>query len=215
MLSPRYDLAAIRRNNPLPTIVGAVTKLKVAGSEWKACCPFHSEKTPSFTIFSDGERYHCFGCGVGGDVIDFVQSLHGVALPDAAAMLGAGELPVVELQLSRNLRNNSRDDRVGEALAIWRAAVPVEGTVAETYLRWRGITIPAPMSLRYAVLPYGRRGSEHPCLVACVSSPEGPLQGIQRVFLAADGRGKADVPKPKLSLGKVAGGAIRLGPLDD
>ena len=209
----RLDLDAIRRDNPLPAIAGAVVKLRVAGGEWKGCCPFHSEKSPSFTIFDGGKRFQCFGCGAGGDVIDFVQSLHGVGLRDAATMLGAGELPVVELQ-SRQVVANEESDRSAEALAIWRAAVPVEGTPAETYLRWRGITIPAPLSLRYAVLPYGRGGSEHPCLVACVSSPEGPLQGIQRVFLAANGRGKADVPKPKLSLGKVSGGAIRLAPLD-
>ena len=210
----RLDLDAIRRDYPLPGVVGAVAKLKPVGNEWKACCPFHSERTASFTIFGEGKRFQCFGCGAGGDVLDFVQALHRVDLKGAAALLGAGELPVAKVSQQTAVKPEC-DDRLAEALAIWRAAGPVEGTPAERYLRHRGITIPAPLSLRYAVLPYGRRGPLHPCLVACVSSPEGPLQGLQRVFLADDGRGKLDVPAPKLSLGRVSGGAIRLGPLDD
>lgn len=208
---PRLDLDAIRRDNPLPHIAGAAVKLSRAGNEWKACCPFHSEKSPSFTIFAGGLRYHCFGCGMSGDVLDFVGRLHGVGLRDAAAMLSGGELPTVDVA---PLPANDAGDRLEEALAIWRAALPVEGTLAAVYLRWRGLTLEPPLSLRYAELPYGRRGPALPCLVCCVSSPEGPLSGIQRIFLAPDGRGKADVPKPKLSLGKVSGGAIRLGPLD-
>jgi DNA primase len=69
------------------------------------------------------------------------------------------------------------------------------------------------MSLRYSELPH-KGGRVYPALVACISSPEGPLQGIQRTYLAADGLGKADVPDAKLSLGKVTGGAIRLGSLN-
>lgn len=209
------DLAAIKRDNPLPSIVGAVVKLRRAGNEWKACCPFHSDRTPSFTIYSGGERFCCFGCGAQGDVLDFIQRVHGVVLVEAARMLGAGDLPTVQFA-SRPCADVAPLDtgRLEEARAIWRAAVPVEGTVAEAYLRWRGLAVDPPMSLRYAELRYGRRGPELPCLVCCVSSPEGPISGVHRIFLAPDGCGKADVPKPKLSLGKVSGGAIRLAPLD-
>ncbi|GAA5049721.1 hypothetical protein GCM10023208_08130 [Erythrobacter westpacificensis] len=206
------DLDAIRAQYPLPdVVVGAGAKLRRAGSEWKCCCPLHHERTPSFTIYSGGERFYCFGCGAGGDVLDFVQAWHGVGLREAAALLGEGELPSVSLP---PLPANDTNDRSDEALAIWRAAGSVDGTPAETYLRWRGITIEPPPSLRFAVLPYGKSGPDLPCLVCCVSSPEGPLQGIQRVYLAPNGRGKADVPKAKLSLGPVGGGAIRLAPLD-
>jgi DNA primase len=206
------DLAAIRQAHPLPAVAGGVVKLHRAGNEWKACCPFHQDRSPSFTIYSGGERFQCFGCGASGDVLDFIQRLHGVGLRDAAEMLGGGELPSVVLPA---IPANDQGDRADEALSIWRAAVPVTGTLAETYLRWRGITVEPPISLRYAELPYGRRGPALPCLVCCVSSPKGPVQGIQRIYLAAHGRGKLDVAKPKLSLGKVSGGAIRLAPLDD
>lgn len=207
----RLDLDAIRRDNPLPDVAGAVVDLKPAGREWKACCPFHSERTPSFTIFDGGQRFHCFGCGAHGDVLDFVQQLHGVGLRDAAQMLGAETLPKVKLPPMPAAPDKL--ETIAEAREIWRASSPASGTLAHTYLRSRGITIEPPISLRYSELPYGMGGRVYPCLVACISSPDGPLQGIQRTFLAGDGMAKAAVPKAKLALGKVSGGAIRLGPL--
>lgn len=65
--------------------------LKAAGREFTACCPFHAEATPSFTIFPGKdhvERFHCFGCGAHGDVIDFVRKIKGVDLVEALGMLG-------------------------------------------------------------------------------------------------------------------------------
>ena len=62
-MSAFLNLDAIRAANPLPSVAAGVVKLKRAGREWKACCPFHSEKTPSFTIYSGGRRFMCFGCG--------------------------------------------------------------------------------------------------------------------------------------------------------
>lgn len=216
METQRYeplDLDAIRRDNPLADVVaGAGVNLKPAGRDWKACCPFHSEKTPSFTIFAGGSRYKCFGCGASGDVLDFVQALHGVGLRDAAGMLVADTMPRVELPSLPPAPDKS--EQIAEALAIWRAAVSPARTLAETYLRSRAITCELPLAVRYAEIPYCRRGRDVPCLIACISSPEGPLQGIQRTYLADDGLSKLDVPAPKKSLGKVSGGAIRLGPLE-
>lgn len=203
------DLGAIRRDHPLPGVVGAVVKLQRAGNELKACCPFHSDRTPSFTIFDGGERYHCFGCGAGGDVLDFVQAMHGLTLREAANLLGSGSLPSVHISAPEF---PEEADRVDEARAIWRAAAPAKGTLAETYLRSRGLHLPIPPSIRFARLRYGSRGREHPCLVACIASADDKLVGIQRTFLNAAGTGKAAVPKPKLSLGRVSGGAIRLAP---
>ena len=83
-MNGRLDLDAIRAAHPLPGVVGAVVKLHRAGNEWKACCPFHADRSPSFTIYSGGTRYQCFGCGASGDVFDFLQRLHGVGLREAA-----------------------------------------------------------------------------------------------------------------------------------
>lgn len=203
------DIAALRAAHPLPAVAGAVVKLKPAGGEWKGCCPFHSEKSPSFTIYDGGARFQCFGCGAQGDVLDFIQKLHGVGLREAAAMLSGGSMPMVEVA---PLMQREEGDRLGQVREIWRNAQPAPGTLAETYLRWRGLDLPVPESIRFAELRYGRAGRTYPCLVACIASTDNALCGLQRTYLADDGQGKADVPKPKLSLGRVSGGAIRLAP---
>lgn len=205
------DLESIRDANPLPSVAGGVLKLNRAGGEWKACCPFHADRSPSFTIYSGGRRFMCFGCGAEGDVFDFVSRLHGVGLRDAAEMLGGGD--VITTEIAPLPPADEGSDRFEEARSIWRAALPANGTLAETYLRWRGISVAIPPTIRFASLRYGKRGREYPTLVAAVSDADGKLCGIQRTYLADDGKGKADVPKAKLSLGKVRSGAIRLAPI--
>jgi DNA primase len=195
-----------RAENPLPQVVGAHVRLQRAGNEWKGCCPFHPDKTPSFTIFDGGDRFHCFGCGASGDVLDYVRRLHDVTLVEAARMLGAGDLPRVDLPNPPA----SKQRRDAEALKIWEQAFSARNSPAEAYLRARGITTAIPPAIRYTRLPYGA-STPKPCLVAAVRDVAGNVTGIQRIFLTEDGKAKAWVPKPKLSLGTVAGGAIRLG----
>lgn len=62
-------------------------KVRTFGKRIKALCPFHNEKTPSFYIFTDTNSFHCFGCNAGGDVIKFVQKLHGLSFKDAIQFL--------------------------------------------------------------------------------------------------------------------------------
>lgn len=208
------DLDAIRRDNRLPDLAAHVVQLRAAGSEWVACCPFHADRSPSFTIFDSGRRFHCFGCGASGDVLDFVQRLHGVALPEAARMLGAGDLPKVALPPRAEFSDTVKaDEQRAKALAIWNRAIPAAGTLAETYLRHRAIQPPYPPDIRFLRLPCGDLDAM-PCLIAGLRDVAGEVTGIQRIWLAHDGRGKAALAKPKLSLGQVKGGAIRLGDLD-
>ena len=89
------DLDAIKRDHPLKGVVeSAGVKLQRSGNDWKARCPFHPDKTPSFTIYSDGQRFHCFGCQEQGDVFDFVQRRYGLAdLHAAADHLCGGDPP--------------------------------------------------------------------------------------------------------------------------
>ena len=204
------DTQAIRTNNPLPSIVAASVRLHRAGTEWKGCCPFHADRSPSFTIFAGGDRFHCFGCGASGDVLDFVQRANGVSLPEAARMLGAGDLP---MQVIPPRQPAEQVDRSPKARAIWSRTIAAAGTPAEAYLRYRGINLPYPPDIRFLPLPCDDLGLL-PCLVAAVRDVAGEVMGVQRIWLAGDGRGKADVAKPKRSLGHVKGGAIRLGELD-
>lgn len=211
-MNARFDLDAIRRNNPLPDVAARLVPLKAAGREWKACCPFHPDRSPSFTIFDGGRRFKCFGCGASGDVLDFVQRAYGVNLPEAARMLGAGEVPKIALPSIAPANADPAASRA-RAVSIWKRSIPAAGSLAETYLRFRGIVPPFPPDIRFARLSCGSRG-QMPCLVAAVRDVVGDVTGIQRIFLRCDGLGKADMPKPKLSLGAVKGGAIRLSDLD-
>jgi len=208
-MSGLLDLEAIRTANPLPVVAGAVMKLKRAGNELVGCCPFHADKSPSFTVFDGGRRFHCFGCAADGDVLDFVQRLHHVTLPKAAEMLGGGTLPRVTI--ATPVAGPDRQT-VAEARAIWMDAVSARDTAVQQYLAARSLTLPIPETLRFARLRYGKRGHLHPCVVALVTDVTGRPIGIQRTYLNAAGTGKAAVPKPKLSLGHVRGGAIRLAP---
>lgn len=205
------DIEAIRQSNPLPEVVGAVVSLKRVGKEWLGCCPFHADRSPSFTIYDDGRRFQCFGCGAHGDVFDFVQRLNQISLPEAAKMLRAGGETAPKAAITK--RAAEELDRSANARAIWERTVAATGTLAEEYLRHRGLYLPIPPDIRFACLPCEARGSL-PCLVAAIRDFSGTLSGIQRIWLAYDGQGKADVSKPKRSLGRVKGGAIRLGELD-
>lgn len=207
-------LQAIRQANPLTEIAARLVHLRPSGGELTGCCPFHRDQTPSFTIYDGGRRFKCFGCGAGGDVLDFVSRAYGVDLSGAARMLGAGDLPTAAISRGEFPASRIfRPERMAQARAIWQAAIPAAGTLAETYLRGRAIDPPYPAALRFARLRYGKEGVR-PCLVCAVRDPGGEVTGIQRIWLADDGRGKAAVSQPKLSLGRLRGGAIRLGDPD-
>jgi DNA primase len=203
------DVEAFKSRYSIPAVVNASTKLRRCGDEWVGLCPFHSESTPSFFIFNGGTRFHCFGCGEGGDVLDFVRKLYNVSLADAAAMLGASALPMPN-SLVLDARQPSRAERTVRARAIWDDAFPALGSPAETYIRSRGIVIPLPETIRYARLPYESRGRLYDCLIAAIYSVTGHVVGIQRTFLKDGGFGKAEVDVPKKSLGVLGGGAICL-----
>jgi DNA primase len=202
-------VTSIRDRFPISGVASkAGVKLQRVAREWMGCCPFHPDKSPSFTIFADDRRGHCFGCGWSGDVLDFVQQAYGVKLPAAIEMLDGGALR--ELEQQRVIAKPKADLSVA-ALSIWNEATSIGGTPAETYLRSRGITMDLPYTLRFARLRYPNEQGRRPALVAAVCDLAGDLTGIQRTFLTDEGR-KADVPAVKLSLGRIAGSAIQLGP---
>lgn len=87
-IPPRF-LEEIRARVSVSSVVGQRVRLIRAGREHKACCPFHHEKTPSFTVNDDKGFYHCFGCGAHGDVIRFLMEHDKMPFPDAVAALAA------------------------------------------------------------------------------------------------------------------------------
>ncbi len=84
---PREIIDEIVFRNEIETVIGSYVTLKRAGSNYQAPCPFHSERTPSFTVFPATKSFYCFGCGAGGDVITFVMRAENVDYVDALKIL--------------------------------------------------------------------------------------------------------------------------------
>ena len=78
----------ILQRTDIETLIGGYVSLKRAGSNLKGLCPFHSEKSPSFTVFPADNSFYCFGCGVGGNAITFVRQIEHMDYPDAVVYLG-------------------------------------------------------------------------------------------------------------------------------
>ena len=80
---PRAFIDEIIARTDIVEVIGSRIPLKKAGREWKACCPFHGEKTPSFTVSQQKQFYHCFGCGVHGTALTFLMEHDRLPFPDA------------------------------------------------------------------------------------------------------------------------------------
>lgn len=130
-------------------VVGSYLRLTKAGAYWKACCPFHNEKTPSFTVNEERQAFHCFGCGKGGDVFSFVEEIEGIEFREALKLLA--ERAGVEVPAYRKSSVFSKDgveepDRTREILELSTKFFEKqlwEGEGAKTalpYLRKRGLS---------------------------------------------------------------------------
>lgn len=73
--------------NDIVDIISQYVTLKRSGRSHMGCCPFHNEKTPSFSVSQEKQLYHCFGCGVGGNVIGFVMAIENMGFPEALEYL--------------------------------------------------------------------------------------------------------------------------------
>lgn len=88
------DFARIRAKHPIAEVVAAAgVDLHPRGHGWVGCCPFHDDSSPSMTVDAIPDRFHCFGCGATGDVVDFVGRMHGLGVRDAVAFLDEGRVP--------------------------------------------------------------------------------------------------------------------------
>jgi len=143
---PKEILEQIAAANDIVDVIGSYFPLKRAGSTFKALCPFHQEKSPSFIVNPQRQRYHCFGCGEGGSVFDFVAKYESVDFPTAARRLAerAG-IRIVEEERSpeadRELRVRKRLLAIHQQAAEWYFHLLIDdprAREAQGYLKRRG-----------------------------------------------------------------------------
>ncbi|MEC9066705.1 MAG: DNA primase [Pseudomonadota bacterium] len=143
-LTPQW-LDELRSRVTLSSVIMRTTKLQRAGREWKACCPFHDEKTPSFTVSDEKGFYHCFGCGAHGDVIRWMTDQRGLSFMDAVKELAAEagmEMPAPDPRAARRAQERAGLHDVMQAAQDWFAAnlQGPGGARAREYLASRGFS---------------------------------------------------------------------------
>ncbi|MEG2255029.1 MAG: DNA primase, partial [Vagococcus sp.] len=82
-LIPQETIEMVRQQTNIVDIVGQYVQLKKSGKNYLGLCPFHNEKSPSFSVAEDKQIYHCFGCGKGGNVFSFIQEIEGLTFPES------------------------------------------------------------------------------------------------------------------------------------
>ncbi len=128
-------------------VISAHTDLRRSGERWTGLCPFHEERSPSFSVDAHRKLYHCFGCGVGGDVIKFVSEMDGLSFPEAVESLAERfgveikreELdPEAEARRKRRVRLSELLARTGEFYTSFLRESP-KAARARDYLESRGL----------------------------------------------------------------------------
>jgi DNA primase len=151
----RFDVAAVRRDHPIEAVVSlSGVVLTQRGRGFMGCCPFHDDSTASLSVGGIPDRFHCFGCGVSGDVIEYVSRFNGLSFVDAVRTLESSSLkhgvrPDITRQVQHPARATQFTTTPERAHAINQLAwefftTPVNIDLAETYLREkRGIDVGA------------------------------------------------------------------------
>ncbi|QIK77640.1 DNA primase [Sphingomonas piscis] len=159
-LSPAF-LDELRARTLLSAVIAPSVKLTKAGREWKACCPFHNEKTPSFTVNDEKHFYHCFGCGAHGDAIRFLTDARGMPFMDAVKELAgkAGlEVPAPDPRSRERAERAASLTDVMASVQSWYAdqLQGSEGGEARDYLKKRGINADQVKRFGIGFAPDGR-----------------------------------------------------------
>lgn len=234
-------LAELRRRVGLAELImPAVEQWRpVRAGEYRALCPFHTERTPSFYVVEDKGFWHCFGCGAHGDAVGWVRRMTDArdfreAVEYLAARVGLAQsgpplaAKAPQKQPMTELRDKDREKRVAGARAIWaQGQVATEWTAAGRYLREaRRIRLAPPPTLRFhpaLAHPHWRRDARFPALIAAMQDKDRKIVGCRAIYLTQAGTKlpappgwPADEPwKSKIMRGQERGAAHRLTPLED
>jgi len=202
-------LDELRARTVLSSVLAPSVKLLRAGREWKACCPFHNEKTPSFTVNDDKGFYHCFGCGAHGDAIRFLTDHRGMPFMDAVKELAAKagmDVPAPDPRAKEQAERASTLTDVMAEVAKWYSEQlnGLAGADAREYLKRRGIDAAvvqqfglgfAPESRTALKRALGKLGEDRLIETGMLIKPEGGGETYDRfrgrlMFPIRDARGR-------------------------
>lgn len=145
-------------------LIGEYVRLQKAGNNWKACCPFHNEKTPSFSVSEDKQVWHCFGCGKGGDIFGFLMEIEGLSFRESLENLAQRsgiELP----KYNKDENNYAAEDKSKTLEILELATLFYEKQLWEglgkgeimNYLKERGLKEETIREFRLGYAPQGWR----------------------------------------------------------
>lgn len=135
----------VKEKNDIIEVISEYTSLKRSGANYMGLCPFHSEKTPSFSVSSDKQLYYCFGCGAGGTVINFIQNIEGLDFVETVkhlalrAGMGVPENTAEETEESRLKKKIYEMNKIA-GRAYFNLLNSEKGKIALGYLRNRGLS---------------------------------------------------------------------------
>jgi len=141
-------IGRVRDSVDIHDLISGYVSLKKTGKNWLGLCPFHGEKTPSFNVNTEKQIFHCFGCGVGGDVFKFLELQEGLNFPEAVTNLAARAGIALPAD-SRSRRENKKDEDeknallgiIADAAGFFRSELQgPAGAAARAYLKKRGVS---------------------------------------------------------------------------
>ena len=138
------DIGRVREATDIVAVISQYTQLKRVGQRWSGLCPFHAEKSPSFSVNSEEGFYHCFGCKASGDAITFLrekEQLDFVGAVESLATRAGITLRYTERDEGEGRKRQTRLFELTEAAATWyhdRLRTSPDAAAARSYLRGRG-----------------------------------------------------------------------------
>ncbi|MEE9434029.1 MAG: DNA primase [Sphingorhabdus sp.] len=159
-LTPQW-LDELRARTTLSALIGRTLRIQKAGREYKACCPFHNEKTPSFTINDEKGFYHCFGCSAHGDAIRWMTDQRGLGFMDAVKELAAEagmDVPAPDPRAAQKAEQRAGLHDVMTAAQDFfvQQLGSIEGAKARDYLGKRGIKLETIKEFGFGFAPDSR-----------------------------------------------------------
>lgn len=166
MAYPPHFMDELKSRTSLMRLVGRRVKLTRRGNEYVGCCPFHSEKTPSFHVVEDKDFYHCFGCGANGSAISFCMEAEGMSFPEAVEYLAkAANMQVPKQTIAQQQEQQKRlglyDVTELACQFFQRALYSPHGKQALEYLYGRGLTDSTIKHFRLGYAPNGNALQTH------------------------------------------------------